>query len=167
MCKYQAFVLLVCRGCVDFSTVSRNVERELSGINTNPKILCPEDPAPGRTNELQHLQRATAASPTRAAKEKNHYRVPPCSKLQTTLKLIKEEESPTTTVRNRSLHKCRSVGCKEDQLCVVPLNGTGHCVEGTRLCLGKRGNMQAWTQLNNGASVLFTDESRFSTNGVA
>ncbi|GFV06973.1 uncharacterized protein TNCV_3606801 [Trichonephila clavipes] len=74
------------------------------GINTYPKILCPEDLFQA-DHELQHLQKTVFSS--FGKKEKNHLLCR--SSLQTTFK-HQEEDFSATTVRNRS--QCRSV-CKK------------------------------------------------------
>ncbi|GFW24054.1 hypothetical protein TNCV_4950981 [Trichonephila clavipes] len=72
------------------------------GINTNPKILCPEDLFQA-DHELQHLQKTVFSS--FGTKEKNHYN------------FNQEEESP--------LLRCEivftmQVCMQEDQLCAFP-----------------------------------------------
>ncbi|GFU08560.1 uncharacterized protein TNCV_3101011 [Trichonephila clavipes] len=81
------------------------------GINTNPKILCPEDLFQA-DHELQHLQKTVFSS--FGTKEKNHY----CAAARC---------RPLSSIRKKNLRyygaksssQCGSV-CKEDQLCAFP-----------------------------------------------
>ncbi|GFV05656.1 transposable element Tcb2 transposase [Trichonephila clavipes] len=116
------------------------------GINTNPKILCPEDLFQA-DHELQHLQTVFLAL---SAHEGGSTTTVPqliCRPLSS----IQEEESPATTVRNRlhnaGLYARRPVGC-------IPLNGRQRR---NRLCWARE--HVSWTQ-QQWASVLFTDSYR-------
>ncbi|GFV00582.1 hypothetical protein TNCV_1836231 [Trichonephila clavipes] len=80
------------------------------GINTNPKILCPEDLFQA-DHELQHLQKTVFGT-----KEKNHYKAAAgcCRPLS-----HQEEESPL--LRCEIVHNA-GLYAQEDQLCAF-LNG--------------------------------------------
>ncbi|GFU68415.1 transposable element Tcb2 transposase [Trichonephila clavipes] len=115
------------------------------GINTNPKILCPEDlfqadhdttPAEDRFPALSARRRRTTTVPQLVA---DHFQA-------------SEEESP--------LLRCEivftmQVCMQEDQLCAFPQRTKAK----EPLMLGKRTCF--WTQ-QQWVSVLFTDESRFT-----
>ncbi|GFU83442.1 uncharacterized protein TNCV_1346271 [Trichonephila clavipes] len=116
------------------------------GINTNPKILCPED-----------LFQATSYNTCRrpfsssfGTKEKNHY----CAAARC---------RPLSSIRKKNLRyygaksssQCRSV-CKKTSCVRSPQRKTAK----EPLMLGKREHV-SWTQ-QQWASVLFTDESRFT-----
>ncbi|GFT41547.1 transposable element Tc3 transposase [Trichonephila clavipes] len=116
------------------------------GINTNPKILCPEDLFQA-DHELQHLQKTVFSS--FGTKEKNHY----CAAARC---------RPLSSIRKKNLRyygaksssQCRSV-CKKTSCVRSPQRTTAK----EPLMLGKRTcflTQQQW------ASVLFTDESRFT-----
>ncbi|GFY27490.1 transposable element Tcb2 transposase [Trichonephila clavipes] len=118
------------------------------GINTNPKILCPEDLF-RPTTSYNTCRRPFSSS--FGTKEKNHY----CAAARC---------RPLSSIRKKNLRyygaksssQCRSV-CK-NQLCVrSPQRTTAK----EPLMLGKRTCFFSWTQ-QQWASVLFTDESRFT-----
>ncbi|GFS68477.1 transposable element Tcb2 transposase [Trichonephila clavipes] len=117
------------------------------GINTNPKILCPEDLFQA-DHELQHLQKTVFLA--LSARRRRTTTVPQlvADHFQASGRRIS-----ATTVRNRlhnaGLYARRPVVC-------VPLNGRQRR---NRLCWARE--HVSWTQ-QQWASVLFTDESRFT-----
>ncbi|GFV33597.1 HTH_Tnp_Tc3_2 domain-containing protein [Trichonephila clavipes] len=117
------------------------------GINTNPKILCPEDLFQA-DHELQHRQKTVFLA--LSARRRRTTTVPQlvADPFQASGRRIS-----ATTVRNRlhnaGLYARRPVVC-------VPLNGRQRR---NRLCWARE--HVSWTQ-QQWASVLFTDESRFT-----
>ncbi|GFX03725.1 HTH_Tnp_Tc3_2 domain-containing protein [Trichonephila clavipes] len=114
------------------------------GINTNPKILCPEDLFQAN-HELQHLQRRPFSS-SFGWKEKNHY----LPQLVADHFQASGRRISATTVRNR-LHNAGLYARS-----VFSLNGRQRR---NRLCWARE--HVSWTQ-QQWASVLFTYESRFT-----
>ncbi|GFU67363.1 HTH_Tnp_Tc3_2 domain-containing protein [Trichonephila clavipes] len=121
------------------------------GINTNPKILCPEDLFQA-DHELQHLQKTVFSS--FGTKEKNrrkevHYCAAARCRPLSSIRKKNLRYYGAKSSHNAGLYARRPVVC-------VPLNGRQRR---NRLCWARE--HVSWTQ-QQWASVLFTDESRFT-----
>ncbi|GFU99425.1 transposable element Tcb2 transposase [Trichonephila clavipes] len=117
------------------------------GINTNPKILCPKT-CSRPTTSYNTCRRPFSSS--FGTKEKNHYcAAARCRPLSSIRKKNLRYYGAKSSSDNAGLYAKRPVVC-------VPLNGRQRR---NRLCWARE--HVSWTQ-QQWASVLFTDESRFT-----